>query len=63
MKRNKIPVFFAVDDNYIDFLKITLTSIIENAKDENYCYQFYIMHNGLSKESRKKIKRIPNWYT
>lgn len=58
MKREKITVFFAVDDNYIDFLLITLTSIIDNAKDENYCYQFYVMHNGLCKESKKKLKNL-----
>ena len=58
MKQEKITVFFAVDDNYVDFLLISLESIIDNAKDENYCYQFYIMHNGLSKESRKKIKHL-----
>ena len=60
MKQEKITVFFAVDDNYVDYLQITLTSIIENAKDENYCYQFYVMHNGLSKESRRKLKHLSN---
>ena len=60
MKKEKITVFFAVDDNYIDFLSITLTSIIDNAKDETYSYQFYIMHNGLKKESKKKIKHLSN---
>ena len=60
MKNNKITVFFAVDDNYIDFLSITLSSIIDNAKDENYSYNFYIMHNGLSKESKKKLKHLSN---
>ena len=60
MKKEKITVFFAVDDNYIDFLSITLLSIIDNAKDENYTYQFYIMHNGLKKESKKKLKHLSN---
>ena len=60
MKQEKISVFFAVDDNYVDFLQITLTSIIENAKDEKYCYRFYVMHNGLSKESKKKLKHFSN---
>ena len=58
MKKEKITVFFAVDDNYIDFLTITLSSIIDNAKDEKYSYNFYIMHNGLSKESKKKVRRL-----
>ena len=60
MEKEKITVFFAVDDNYIDFLSITITSIIDNAKDERYSYNFYILHNGLSKESKKKIKHLSN---
>ena len=58
MKREKIVVFFAVDDNYVDFLRITLTSIIDNAKDERYCYDFYIMHDGLKRESKKKLREL-----
>ena len=58
MRKKRIPVFFAVDDNYVDYLEITLLSIIDNAKDESYKYNFYIMHNGLSKASRKKIKKL-----
>ena len=46
-----INVFFAVDDNYVDFLTITLYSIVDNAKDEKYAYFFNVLHNGLSKES------------
>ena len=58
MKRERIPVFFAVDNNYIDYLKITLTSIIDNAKDDNYRYNFIILHTGLSLESKKKITKL-----
>lgn len=58
MKREKIVVFFAVDDNYVDFLRITLASIIDNAKDERYCYDFYVMHNGLKRESKKKLREL-----
>ena len=58
MKKNRIPVFFAVDDNYIDFLEVTLAAIIDNAKDEEYAYNFYILHNGLSKTSKKKLSKF-----
>ena len=58
MKKKTIPVFFAVDDNYVDFLKVALTSIIENAKDESYRYTFNILHNGLSKQSKKSLKHL-----
>ena len=58
MKKEKINVFFAVDDNYIDFLTITLSSIIDNALDENYTYNFRILHNGLSQKSKKNLKKF-----
>ncbi|MBP5408488.1 MAG: glycosyltransferase family 8 protein, partial [Bacilli bacterium] len=58
MKRERIPVFFAVDNNYIDYLVITLTSIIDNAKDERFRYNFIVLHNGLSIESKKKVNKL-----
>ena len=54
MKRKRIPVFFAVDDNYVEFLSVTIASIIDNAKDESFAYTFYVLHNGLSKKSKKR---------
>ncbi len=53
--KKTIQVFFAVDDNYIDYLKIALTSIIENAANTEYSYHFRILHSGLSPESKKKL--------
>ena len=35
-QKNKIPIFFAVDDEYIPFLAVALQSLIENSKKENY---------------------------
>ena len=58
MKRKKIQVFFAVDDNYVDYLLITLKSIMISSKDEQYCYNFNILHNGLSMESKKRISKL-----
>ena len=31
-----IPIFFAVDDEYIPFLAVTLQSIVEHSTEENY---------------------------
>lgn len=58
MEKKNIPVFFAVDDNYVDFLRITISSIIDNAADETYSYSFNILHSGLSSESKKKLKKL-----
>ena len=57
MKQKHIPIFFAVDDNYVDFLVITIVSIKENAS-KSYIYDLYIMHTGLSSESREKLKKL-----
>lgn len=56
--KEKITVFFAVDDNYIDFLTITIKSIVDNAKDESYAYNFYIINNGLNKESKNRLSQL-----
>ena len=58
MKKEKISVFFAVDDNYVDYLCVTLASIIDNAKNEKYKYDFIITHNGLSKDSKKRLSKF-----
>lgn len=59
MSRKNIPIFFAVDDNYIKFLKITLTSIIANSS-KAYKYDIYILHDGLSSDSKNEIKTLKN---
>ena len=53
----KVPIFFTVDDNYINYMTITLESIVNNSKKSNR-YDIYVIHTGLSKESRKKVYRI-----
>ena len=49
-----INLFFAVDDNYCPFLSTTFYSILKNASN-NYNYNFYVLHNGLSEESKNKV--------
>ena len=52
-----ITIFYAVDDNYINLLKIALSSMIDNAS-KNYKYHVCILHTRLSNESRKIIRSI-----
>ena len=54
-----ITVFFAVDDNYINLLKIALSSMIEHAS-KDYKYDVCILHTKLSKESKNIIRGIKN---
>ena len=57
--KQRIPIFFTVDDNYINYMTITLRSIVDTSKKTNR-YDIYVIHTGLSKESRKKVYKITN---
>ena len=53
--QNEIPVFYAVDDRYIPFLGVSLTSLINNtSKNNNYLIK--ILCTNVSKENMDKIK-------
>lgn len=57
MKNDKlIPIFFAVDDNYVPFLLVTLESITANAS-KDFDYNFYVLNNGISPENVEKLNR------
>ena len=55
-QKNKIPIFFAVDDEYIQFLAVALQSLIENSKKENY-YLIKILYTNITEENQNKIKK------
>lgn len=55
----KVPVFFTVDDNYIPFMTITLKSIVDHSK-KNIIYEIYVIHSGLSAESKRRVKAVTN---
>ena len=50
----EIPVFFSTDDNYIPFLDVALSSLIENAS-RDYRYRIMILNTGLSAENMARI--------
>ena len=50
----KIPIFFSTDDNYIPYLDIAISSLIENASRE-YEYRIIILNTGLEKSNIQKI--------
>lgn len=56
MERKEIPVFFAVDDNYIPFLAVTIKSLIANSSKENN-YALKILYTKIGEENQKKIKK------
>ena len=50
-----IPIFFAVDDNYVPFLCVALRSICDN-RSQKYEYQINVLIESLSDGHRKAIK-------
>ncbi len=54
---NVIPVFYAVDDNFIKYTMVSITSIIKNAA-ANRNYVFYILNTGISDEMKKEVKKL-----
>ena len=51
-----IPIFFAVDDEYIPFLAVALQSLIENSSDENY-YSIKVLYTNIREENKEKINK------
>ncbi len=45
--KNRIPVFYSVDDNYLPFLAVSIRSLIDNLSPDTKC-EIYVLNNGLS---------------
>lgn len=52
-----IPVFFATDDNYVPFLAVSLTSMLENAS-KDYNYKVYVLTTKLSETNKDIVKKV-----
>ena len=53
-KLKEVPIFFAVDDNYIPVLSVAIKSMLENAS-KSYDYRIKILNTGLKAENKEKI--------
>ena len=56
VRKKVVHLFFTVDDNYIPFLSTTIASIVHHSSND-YKYRLIILHDGLSIESKKTIKK------
>lgn len=43
MSKQNIPVFFAIDDNYVPFLAVALESLVANVSEENF-YEIRVLY-------------------
>ena len=57
--REIIPIFFATDDNYVQFLDVAVRSLIANASKE-YLYKIIVLNTGLNENNTMKIKTLEN---
>lgn len=55
--KNIIPIFFAVDDFYTDYLCVTLQSLIENST-KDYEYMIYVLIDELSDINKEAIMKM-----
>ena len=56
VRKKVVHIFFTVDDNYIPFLSTTIASIVAHASSE-YKYRLTILHDGLSLESKRMLRK------
>lgn len=54
--RNEIPIFFSVDDRYIPYLDVAVSSLIANAS-KVYTYRIVVLNTGLTEENVAKVKQ------
>ena len=56
MKKQNIPVFYAVDDNYVPFLAVSLESLVAKISEENF-YEIRVLYTKLTDEHQKALKK------
>ncbi|MBO5714662.1 MAG: hypothetical protein J6R83_04525 [Clostridia bacterium] len=54
MNKEIIPIVYALDDKFVPFLSVSIQSILDNG-DKNYFYKFYVLNQGIKKESVKNL--------
>lgn len=54
---NVIPIFFALDSQYVPLATVTITSLIENSS-ENLDYRIYIIYSNISRDEQDVISSL-----
>ncbi len=57
VSKKQIPIVFSADDNYCPFLAVALSSILDNASEENF-YKVYVLNTGITSENEKKLSKF-----
>lgn len=59
VRKETIPVFFAIDDNYAPWLAVAVSSIVRNSSSR-YDYHLIILNQGLSEDHARRISSLSN---
>lgn len=59
MKKDSIIIAFAVNDEYVPYLEVAITSIVDNANSDKI-YEIYILHKNLLDDNKEKICQLIN---
>lgn len=55
--KKEIPIFFAIDNDYVQLVSIAIKSIIDNSS-KIYNYKIIILHQGVEEENKEAIKEL-----
>ena len=56
MNKLSIPIFYAVDDNYVPFLAVSIESLVTNRSEKNF-YEIRILYTNLSEKNKECLKK------
>ena len=59
MKKDSIIIAFAVNDDYVPYLEVAITSIVDNASSDKI-YEIYILYKNLLDDNKEKICQLIN---
>ncbi|MBE5756220.1 MAG: glycosyltransferase family 8 protein [Clostridiales bacterium] len=60
MQKNIIPVVFAVDENYMPYMSVAISSIVKNSNKSDF-YRFYVLNIGIGKTLKEKLTDGENY--
>lgn len=53
----EIPIFFTIDDGYVPFLAVALSSAVKNSNKDRF-YHAIVLHEGVTNENRRKLESL-----
>ena len=57
IRSKEVPVFFACDDGYVDYMTVCMRSLIANTSLQNE-YRLYVLHTDISEQHKEQIRHL-----